>query len=233
MHFKDEWMEYTIMKNKKNPNEPLPTKERIFEASVNLFSQKGYDAVSMREIGREVGIRESSIYNHYKNKEAILESIINHLIEEMGTYSLTEEEIDELISDSPELFFEIGSREFINGMSNPKTEKIWRILSIEVFHNEKIKKFFINDLLESPINQWENIFTKMMKKGVIKEYDPKILAREYFSFALYLFFEYFILKYDTNHSSFMDMAYKKMIDHSNFILKSVEIENNENLNLKS
>ena len=147
------------------------------------------------------------------------------LIEEMGTYSLTEEEIDELISQSPELFFETGSREFITGMSNPKTEKIWRILSIEVFHNEKIKKFFINELLEYPISQWEIIFTKMMKKGMIKEFDPKILAREYFSFALYLFFEYFILKYDTNYSSFMDMAYKKMISHSNFILESIKIEN--------
>lgn len=218
-------MEYLIMKKEKIPTTTLNTKERIFEASVNLFSQKGYDAVSMREIGREVGIRESSIYNHYKNKEAILESIINHLIEEMGTYSLTEEEIDELISQSPELFFETGSREFISGMSNPKTEKIWRILSIEVFHNEKIKKFFIDELLEYPISQWEIIFAKMMKKGVIKEYDPKILAREYFSFALYLFFEYFILKYDTNYSSFTDMAYKKMIDHSNFILESIKIEN--------
>jgi len=212
------------MKKENIPTTTSNTKERIFEASVNLFSQKGYDAVSMREIGREVGIRESSIYNHYKNKEAILESIINNLIEEMGTYSLTEKEIDELISDSPELFFETGSREFINGMSNPKTEKIWRILSIELFHNEKIKTFFINELLEYPISQWEKIFTKMMKKGVIKEYDPKILAREYFSFALYLFFEYFILKYDTNYSSFMDMAYKKMMDHSNFILESIKIE---------
>jgi len=212
------------MKKEKIPTTTLNTKERIFEASVDLFSQKGYDAVSMREIGREVGIRESSIYNHYKNKEAILESIINHLIEEMGTYSMTEEEINELISDSPELFFETGSREFINGMSNPRTEKIWRILSIEVFHNDKIKKFFVNELLEYPLNQWEKIFTKMMKKGLIKEYDPKILAREYFSFALYLFFEYFILKYDTNYFSFMDMARKKMIDHSNFMLESIKTE---------
>ena len=36
-----------------------------------IFSQKGFNGVSVREIAREVGIRESSIYNHYKNKEAI------------------------------------------------------------------------------------------------------------------------------------------------------------------
>ena len=37
------------------------TKDKIFDVSVDLFSQKGFDAVSMREIGREVGMRESSI----------------------------------------------------------------------------------------------------------------------------------------------------------------------------
>ncbi|UTB33692.1 MAG: TetR/AcrR family transcriptional regulator [Methanobacterium sp. ERen5] len=220
------------MKKEKSPQKTLTTKERIFQASVNLFSQKGFDAVSMREIGREVGIRESSIYNHYKNKDAILESIINHLIDKLGAMSLTDEEMDVLISESPELFFETGSREFFNGMSNPETEKIWRILSIEVFHNEKIKTFFVNELLESPIKEWERIFTKMMKKGIIKEYDPRVLAMEYFSFALYLFFEYFILKYDTKYSSFTDMAYKKMIDHTNFILSSVKVENDEDSNLK-
>lgn len=218
-------MEMNFMDNKIISEENLPTKERIFEASVNLFSQKGFDAVSMREIGREVGIRESSIYNHYKNKEAILESIINYLISEMEANSLTEDEIDKLIAMGPEVFFETGSKAFITGMSNPKTEKIWRILSIEVFHNEKIKKFFIDDLLESPINVWEKIFTKMMKNGLIKDYDPRILAREYFSYALYLFFEYYILKYNTNYVSFMDMAYKKMADHSDFILKSIKVVN--------
>ena len=72
------------MKNKNtNSNskiEKKPTKEKIFDVALDLFSQKGFDAVSVREIAREVGIRESSIYNHYKSKEAILDAIIDYLI---------------------------------------------------------------------------------------------------------------------------------------------------------
>lgn len=45
------WWSVKIMIDKKNPNKTLNTKERIFEASIHLFSQKGFDAVSMREIG--------------------------------------------------------------------------------------------------------------------------------------------------------------------------------------
>ena len=49
------------------------TKEKIFEVSIDLFSQYGYDGVSIRQIAKEVGIKESSIYNHYPSKESILD----------------------------------------------------------------------------------------------------------------------------------------------------------------
>lgn len=211
------------MGKKSKNNEKKSTKERIFEVSIDLFSKKGFDAVSMREIGREVGIRESSIYNHFKNKEAILDSIINFFMSELEASSMPEDEMDKLMSIGPDVFFEEGAKQFIKGMSAPRTEKIWRIISIEVFHNEKIKNFFIKELLEAPIKGWEMIFKNMMEKGLIKEYDPKILAREYFSFALYLYFEYFILKYDTGYDSFMDLACKKMADHAEFMLDSIKI----------
>lgn len=214
------------MNNNKNTSKPheKSTKDKIFDVSVDLFSKKGFDAVSMREIGREVGIRESSIYNHYKNKEAILDAIISYFLSEIEASSLPEEKMDELIGTNPDIFFEIGAKRFIEGMSTPKTEKIWRIISIEVFHNAKIRKFFVEELLETPIKSWETIFTKMMQENLIKQYDPKILAREYFSYAIFLYFEYFILKYDTDYTSFMDLAWKKMADHAKFILDSIKID---------
>ena len=59
------------------------TKEKIFDVSIDLFSQNGYDGVSIRQIAqiaKEVGIKESSIYNHYQSKESILESILSYYI---------------------------------------------------------------------------------------------------------------------------------------------------------
>lgn len=69
-----------------NPNdlEGTSTKARIFMAAVHLFSQKGYSGVSVRDITHEVGINESSLYNHYKNKEALLGAIFEYFRAEMG-----------------------------------------------------------------------------------------------------------------------------------------------------
>ena len=40
------------------------TKQRILEKSLELFSTKGYDAVSVGEIAKAVGIKAPSLYNH-------------------------------------------------------------------------------------------------------------------------------------------------------------------------
>lgn len=47
------------------------TKQRILEKSLELFSTKGYDAVSVGEIAKAVGIKAPSLYNHFPSKQAI------------------------------------------------------------------------------------------------------------------------------------------------------------------
>ena len=57
-------------------NEPT-TRERILDAALDLFSVHGYDGASIRQIARAVGLRESSLYNHFAGKEAILHALID------------------------------------------------------------------------------------------------------------------------------------------------------------
>jgi AcrR family transcriptional regulator len=209
------------MKTEKKPK--INTKEKIFNSAVTLFSQKGYDAVSIREIAREVGIRESSIYNHFKNKEAILDSIIEYFMSEITESSELPIDNENLMSQGPEMFFEVGGKAFIERMSSAKNEKIWRIIAIEIFHNQKIRNFFRKELLEKPLKGWEDIFTVMIEKKLIKPYNPRTLAYEYFSFAIFLFFEYFVLEYNEEFDSFMDLALEKMANHAEFLLNATKV----------
>ena len=59
----------------------MTTKNKIEETALDLFSAKGYDGVSVREIAALVGIRESSIYKHYKGKGEIFNTIKDHYLE--------------------------------------------------------------------------------------------------------------------------------------------------------
>ena len=52
------------------------TKKRIMEEALRLFSENGYDAVSVEQIAQAVGIKAPSLYNHYKSKRAIFDGIV-------------------------------------------------------------------------------------------------------------------------------------------------------------
>ena len=51
-------------------------KERIMDVALHMFAERGYEAVSIRDICGVVGIRESTLYYHYKNKQDILDSLV-------------------------------------------------------------------------------------------------------------------------------------------------------------
>ena len=57
-------------------------KDEIIQTSAILFKQKGYSAVTMRDIARAMGIKAASLYNHITSKQEILSDIIISLAEQ-------------------------------------------------------------------------------------------------------------------------------------------------------
>ncbi|MDR0497695.1 MAG: TetR/AcrR family transcriptional regulator [Treponema sp.] len=60
--------------------ETLSTKEKILDAAIKLFSSKGYEIVSMRDIAQAVGIKAASIYNHFPAKRDILRGMFDFYV---------------------------------------------------------------------------------------------------------------------------------------------------------
>ena len=57
-------------------------KDEIVNASAKLFKEKGYSAVTMRDLAQTLGIKAASLYNHISSKEEILSHIIISIAEE-------------------------------------------------------------------------------------------------------------------------------------------------------
>lgn len=52
-------------------------RQQIFRTALTLFSQKGYDQTSMRDIASHADISLGLTYNYFKNKEALLIAIVD------------------------------------------------------------------------------------------------------------------------------------------------------------
>lgn len=54
---------------------PEQTQERIVEASVKLFIEKGYEQTTIQDILDALNLSKGGLYHHFKSKEEILEAV--------------------------------------------------------------------------------------------------------------------------------------------------------------
>jgi len=53
---------------------------RLQQMAASLFKAKGFSRTTVRDIAAKVGIQSGSIFHHFKNKEQILQSVMNDAI---------------------------------------------------------------------------------------------------------------------------------------------------------
>ena len=61
---------------------PVDRKSEIINIAAKLFKEKGYSAVTMRDIAQAMDIKAASLYNHIKSKQEILVLIVIEIAEE-------------------------------------------------------------------------------------------------------------------------------------------------------
>lgn len=201
-------------------------KEKIFEVSIKLFAMKGFSDVSVRDIATEVGIKASSIYNHFQSKDEILESIFQYFVTrlEVAVYTeLNQEVLFETIQ--PEAFFYQNVQTTMNLMRSPLMQEIITIIRREQFTNQRIRKFLLQEMIQRPRENFEKLFAKLIEHKLIKPLDPKILAKEYQAFSIYQYYENSIL-IDTGPVD-LDQDERDQKEHIRFFWDAIKIIDKE------
>lgn len=178
------------------------TKETILDVAIELFADKGYNRVSIREIAQAVGIRGSSIYNHFESKEALLDAVLRLYKEESDRYFgsyYQDLNLDKLIETfSVEELLERSLMMSMGFMGIPKVDRVFRVITAELSYNSRCREFFMEEFIMAPRAALSEIFRKLMKKGLVKAADPMLLANEFYSYVIYKFFEDYMLRGENN-----------------------------------
>lgn len=62
------------------------TRAQILQVALRLFAEKGYEGTSTRDISSELGMTKSSLYYHFRNKEAILLGLMEDRARELDAF---------------------------------------------------------------------------------------------------------------------------------------------------
>lgn len=69
------------------PQTPL-SRERILQTALSLTDQGGLEALSMRKLAQELGVKAMSLYHHIANKDDLIDSLVDRVVSEIELPSL-------------------------------------------------------------------------------------------------------------------------------------------------
>ncbi len=147
------------------------TKRKIFETSMKLFAEKGYDATSIEEITATVGVAKGTLYYHFSSKE----EIFNFLVEE--GIKLLQNSVDIKTSRFPNYIDKLKAIILIQIKIVAKYENLITILLSE-FWGKGTRNQMCKDHILQYIKQIENIVIEGIEKGEIKNGDSQAIASE-------------------------------------------------------
>ena len=181
-----------------------PTKERILDVSLKLFSEKGYKSTSVRDIAKDVGITQSGLYNHFKGKDAILETLITNLMDSAVVKLFDKKSIEELAE---------SGKTILRFSFDKKNEALFKLLMQELYKNRTIREIYNEHFYQENIKKLSSIFFVMMQNETIKKNDPLFLAHEFFAPLFFYQMQVNLLKIDGKSNSSMVTLFEKHVDN--------------------
>ena len=193
------------------------TKQKILKVSTTLFSELGYKGASVRKIAKNVGIRESAIYNHYKNKEEIFLEVAKGIF--ASPFSTNEEDIKESALRG-KAFLQKYTMQYKLLTFDKNNENMFRLLMIELFVNKELRGQFMDDFHNENIRMLSEAFFIMMQNGLIRSGDPMMVAYEFLSTLFYIRLQITLMRFDNTSTNSLSTQFEK---HVEFFWDSIRV----------
>jgi len=154
-------------------------KSKIIAHAIELIAQKGYDAVSIRAIAGAVGIKESSFYNHFKSKEALLQEIFRITEENINNLRVGADELEKLCVDMTlREFLTFNLNRLIDEWHKPDARNLWYVLSQQQYKSKQAALLILQQM-EKSIELFEVAFSYFMRAGKMHKGNAARLAELY------------------------------------------------------
>lgn len=163
------------------------TKQLILEQALALFSARGYDAVTVGDIARAVGIKAPSLYNHFPGKQAIFDALVDATAAQYeadtGRIDIhvqnVQKDIPIFTAITADALFEKVRQIFTYSLHDETIGRFRRMMTIEQFRSPELAALYSERYVERLLRYHAGIFRALIAAGEICAEDPDALALQY------------------------------------------------------
>ena len=163
------------------------TRQAILDSALELFAARGYDAVSVGEIAKAVGIKAPSLYNYFPGKQAIFDAIVESTA---AQYEADTDRIDIHVQNAAQdipafteitedVLFEKIRQVFEYSLHNEAISRFRRMMTIEQFRSPELAALYSRRYVERLLAYHAGIFRALIAAGEIRIGEPDTLAMLY------------------------------------------------------
>lgn len=169
--------------------EQVSTKKRILIEALTLFSEKGYDAVSVGQIAEAVGIKAPSLYKHYKNKQDIFDAILDEMKEryEQQTAAMhlngfdAEKDVKVYENISDESLIRMGRDLFLYFLHDEYVSRFRKMLTIEQYRSRELADLYAKQYVDDTLSYQSMLFHLLSEMGMVEQETPQIMAVHFYA----------------------------------------------------
>jgi AcrR family transcriptional regulator len=159
------------------------TRDKILAAALKLFSQRGYLGATTRQIAKEAGVAEVTLFRHCLSKEKLFEEVIRR-------YSFLPA-LRSILPGLEEASYEEAllaiARRFL-AMLGERRDLI-RIMLAERPHYPSQVKGIFREILGEAFRMLSDYFRRQQSRGVLRDFDPDAAAKAFLgAFFAYVHF---------------------------------------------
>lgn len=144
---------------------------QILDGATRVFAERGFPRARIKEIAREAGVAEGTIYNYFEDKDALLLGILHRLNE------------TEHRSGDFERARNTGFRGFLEEYLHQRVSvilqerEVFRAVLPELLVNEGLRELYMGQLVAPTMKIAEGYFQAMIEQGRIRKTDVSLAAR--------------------------------------------------------
>ncbi len=160
-------------------------RNQILEAAARVFAKKGFHPATIKDIAKEAGIAEGTIYIYFENKTGLLFGIFDRMKE------AARQDVDFSKISPADLrsFMKVYLRQPLMALKADNFE-LFRVIVSEIMVNPELRALYYQKILEPTLAMAEALFQQWADQQVIKPINLKLTTRAISGMVMGLIVEY-------------------------------------------